>query len=211
MTQTDAAWIAGFYDGEGYCGVRNNGKGSYSLSINVGQKDPTLLYKLQFLLNFGTVFGPYRYAAKKFSPYYFFRVSKREQVRQFFIAVWPWLGLSKRNQADAAFEKVNDHIFLPPELDDRPLIAVSKQCSPGEATATSTDPNIVLPVAKVAQTLSHTTPSFLVRESISRQKDGERETVQPLGDDGGQQHASTWNSANAMQERFPFVLTSERH
>ena len=52
MTSEEAAWVAGFLEGEGYCGITKNGKG-YSIKLAVEQKFPRPLEEIQKLTGSG--------------------------------------------------------------------------------------------------------------------------------------------------------------
>ena len=52
MTSEEAAWIAGFLEGEGYCGITKAGN-SYKVQLAVEQKFPRPLEEIQRLFNAG--------------------------------------------------------------------------------------------------------------------------------------------------------------
>jgi hypothetical protein len=57
-TETDYAWAAGFFDGDGHsgCYVQND---RHFLRISVGQVQPELLHRFKDIFGVGRVLGPY--------------------------------------------------------------------------------------------------------------------------------------------------------
>lgn len=56
LTETEAAYLAGFIDGEGYVAVRRNGKNAPRPCIQITQKDRTILDDLKKMIGCGYVF-----------------------------------------------------------------------------------------------------------------------------------------------------------
>lgn len=99
---TEVAWAAGFYEGEGSC--INTGKGRRSFGVSVAQKDPEVLYRLrdlfggrvaEFLNNRGTI-------ASKSKPFTIFiwRVCG-DRSRIFLTAIYPYLSGRRKAQIDS--------------------------------------------------------------------------------------------------------------
>lgn len=107
---TDLAWAAGFFDGEGCTmakhGTRKSvqaGRFVYStILIEVAQKERFLLDKLCSILKTGKVYGPYNNGAGHY--HYKYIVSKYERVNSVIELLWPYLGPYKRTQARKALD-----------------------------------------------------------------------------------------------------------
>jgi hypothetical protein len=100
---TELAWVAGFFDGEGYIGAGGSpGKRTIEMSIGQASTDavPVTLTRVALVLGVGRLRGP-RMLPNEWSklPQYVWTVRSFEDV-QFAIAVlWRWLGSVKRAQA----------------------------------------------------------------------------------------------------------------
>jgi hypothetical protein len=95
--ETDIAWAAGIFEGEGTIG-KNGGKGRRSRQVIVAMSDLDVLEKLQQVLGVGAVRGPYlRDVTRK--PMYAWRVSARQDVQSVLNALLPYLGERRTAQA----------------------------------------------------------------------------------------------------------------
>ena len=104
--ETDLAWCAGFFDGEGWVGAVQSTKMSEGIRSLVAQKDRQALDRFHAILNFGVVAGPYRNK----SPVFYWRISKEAHVRQLFTLLQPYLGPVKLAQFQTALDKYDARI-----------------------------------------------------------------------------------------------------
>jgi hypothetical protein len=93
--ETEIAWAAGFFDGEGTTSHRPK----HSTRIQISQKEPGLLHRFADAVGSGSVRGPYRNGTGHVWQY---RVSNRRDVAAVIALLWPYLGEIKKAQADAA-------------------------------------------------------------------------------------------------------------
>lgn len=94
--QTDWAWAAGFFDGEGHTGSQRK-----LVFLSIDQNDREVLDKFLSSVGVGKVYGPYK--AKGTNTRYEYRCGGIGVV----IALgkmWPWLGSKKRAQALTVLE-----------------------------------------------------------------------------------------------------------
>ena len=87
MNEAILSWIAGFWEGEGNAGLyrhgkRPSGQQRIRLTVEIGQKNPTPLYRIRGVFGYGTV--------QKKSNVYSFRVLDRK-AKCFLIAIYPYL------------------------------------------------------------------------------------------------------------------------
>lgn len=100
--QTDVAWAAGFFDGEGYVGLVK-GNGSYRrLQASVAQVDKRPLDKFLSAVGVGEVRGPYGPYSTTRQPYWQYMVHG-SGVRVLYELLAPFLSL-KQDRFKAAIE-----------------------------------------------------------------------------------------------------------
>jgi len=96
-TNTELAWAAGFFDGEGSTwlhksSLNKDGTRSTSVRINVGQKD------LRPLTRFHSAVGGLGYIYRKGSGMWQYQVARKADVHQVIWALWPYLSEPKQEQ-----------------------------------------------------------------------------------------------------------------
>jgi hypothetical protein len=104
----ELAWVAGFFDGEGYIGAGGT-PGKRTIEISIAQAGtagvPGTLTRVQLVLGVGRLRGP-RMLANPWSklPQYVWCARSFEDVQFAVAMLWQWLGPVKRAQArDALF------------------------------------------------------------------------------------------------------------
>jgi hypothetical protein len=105
-TTTELAWVAGFFDGEGYIGASgSHGRRTIEISIAQSTTDsvPPTLTRVRLALGVGSVHGP-RILPNPWSklPQYVWRANAFEDVQFATALLWRWLGPVKRAQARQA-------------------------------------------------------------------------------------------------------------
>jgi len=106
VTETELAWAAGIIDGEGcFHGREVKGKRHayyWAITFSITQKYPEILYRFQAALGVGVVNGPYTYDGYT---HYSYRVTGYKKVRALAKAVWPYMSIHKKRQANEVFRK----------------------------------------------------------------------------------------------------------
>ncbi len=97
LAQTDTAWIAGFFDGEGCICITKTSKGYQFVQVLVSQKDPTVLWWMQEKFRMGNVY--------KKELCHQLAISKQEDVVEFLSALLPYLRV-KKGKAEEAIAKI---------------------------------------------------------------------------------------------------------
>lgn len=88
---TELAWAAGFFDGEGYCGSARRPK------LVISQNEPETLYRFQAAVGIGKVTGPYDYPYKK-NPFWRYSTGSIDNTNVAITKLWPYLSRPKRRQ-----------------------------------------------------------------------------------------------------------------
>lgn len=108
MLETEIAWAAGFFDGEGSVFVRHTKrhKGGttgkmyplLTVELSVAQVRREPLDRLLKALGTGVVRGPYAPKRKNHNKYYRFQTAGRPRVLRVATLLWPYLSIPKREQ-----------------------------------------------------------------------------------------------------------------
>jgi hypothetical protein len=110
IAEVQAAWLAGFYEGEGsfHMGAKSGGKYK-QLMVQIAQHDhecPETLTRLVEWTGFGRIYGPYRSNGfhtrldRPLKDRWFWQLSGERDVRAFFDATRPWLSAWRCEQID---------------------------------------------------------------------------------------------------------------
>ena len=104
---TDAAWAAGFWDGEGNVSLtyRQFGPNTPKIPrvvIQVAQVHTEVLEKFQSIIGMGKINGPYKPKTKNSQPYYVWRLEGVPHLNGFRKIIAPYLGSIKLKQIDDA-------------------------------------------------------------------------------------------------------------
>ena len=105
MSDTEVAWAAGFFDGEGHVRCSLSGPTQVTvLQIMISQSgSPDLLYRWGRAVGDGKVNGPYFREGR--APCWRLHLQTRDGVLHTKELLWPYLGDVKRQQFTAAVEK----------------------------------------------------------------------------------------------------------
>ena len=107
-TETEKAWAAGFFDGEGSTSItrytpKNQHKQSTVLTVSIKQVHPEVLERFKAAVGGeGVINGPYQ--RNDHQPYWMYRASGVDRVQGIINAIWPYLGSVKRDQAQRAID-----------------------------------------------------------------------------------------------------------
>lgn len=101
ISQTNAAYIAGFFDGEGcICTV---GSSKCHLSISIGQKFPNILYHIYKIIKLGRVRKHNHYTRPHTT--YNLTITNRKQVKNFINLILPY-SLIKKKQLEIGIKLI---------------------------------------------------------------------------------------------------------
>lgn len=95
MQNTELAWAAGFFDGEGCTSLKAKRKPC----LSVTQKYPECLQRFQAALGLGKIYGPIE---QKGNQIYIFSIQNARGVDTALSLLWPFLSSIKRAQAEKA-------------------------------------------------------------------------------------------------------------
>lgn len=107
---TQYAWSAGFFDGEGWVGRTSKN----SVAVQVSQAHPEVLEELVKLYG-GKIYGPYKTKTAK-KPIYRWCVYGEEKCYLILEKMWPYLKSVKRAQARMAIPALYDLHIGPKRL-----------------------------------------------------------------------------------------------
>ena len=97
IPDTELAWAAGFFDGEGCFSLNAHASHRKTYAVaQMNQNDPRPLERFRLAVGVGSVTGPYKRRTKGWSPYWAWSTAKREGVAEVLRLLWPWLGPVKR-------------------------------------------------------------------------------------------------------------------
>ncbi len=106
MSATEAAWAAGFFDGEGCTSISR--KGTYKqIQMFVSQSiDSVLLLRFQKAVGIGRVLGPYRPSNPRAKDKYTWHLSALPDALRTMRVLWPYLGAVKKRQFIRAYREI---------------------------------------------------------------------------------------------------------
>ena len=104
VSDTDIAWAAGLFDGEGSTSVLKAQKDKYAyVRMNVPQKIREVLDKFIDIVQVGKIYKHNKREMHSLDIY------KQEDVIQTLNMLWPYLSEVKKKQALAAFDRKDNH------------------------------------------------------------------------------------------------------
>ena len=113
-SQTELAWAAGFFDGEGHISLRNSGKGFKRIAVQAAQIDRQVLDRFQKAVGVGHVYGPYTPKAKTRKPYFGWQTTGGlEQAQHAIAMLWNWLSPVKKAQGKKALLLAKEYYSRP--------------------------------------------------------------------------------------------------
>lgn len=99
--ETNLAWAAGLFDGEGSTCLSSSGdKNTIAMSLYQNNRDT--LQRFKAVVQRGEIYGPYQ--RKGPNPIYCWKVGGFERTVETLTALWPYLTLQKRTQAVKVLE-----------------------------------------------------------------------------------------------------------
>lgn len=99
LSEGEIGWLAGLYEGEGYCGLL----GHAYFTVSITMTDLDVIDRIYDVTGIGTVLGPYDRGNK---PYKTWRVGSQEGV-EFLETILPWLGKRRSERVQTAIERWN--------------------------------------------------------------------------------------------------------
>lgn len=113
MTEVEIAYLAGIFEGEGSVSVgtvyRGKQHDTLQLIVRVGMSDADVIIRLQQITGVGTIssYQPNRAGSKMC---YRWSVTNRDECDTVLAAIWPYLGVRRREQIRVAFKKITDNL-----------------------------------------------------------------------------------------------------
>lgn len=109
--QTELAWAAGFFDGEG-CTTAHYGYGKQRLAPRMrltqsGEQGIVLLHRFRKALGLGKVYGPYPPAKNQNLVRNYWSVTNTDDCKRALALLLPYLSAVKRKQAKTCFAAYN--------------------------------------------------------------------------------------------------------
>lgn len=109
MNDTDIAWFAGFFEGEGSVRLgsqshKKNGRSYGTPIIDICQVNKEPLEKCLELFPTGHLYGPYQYSSNR-QPHYRFALCGRGSIEALFKLIDPLLSTRRREQFITTLEK----------------------------------------------------------------------------------------------------------
>lgn len=98
-SDVELAWVAGFFDGEGYTGARKTKYGTYQLQLQIQQKGREPLDRVCEIL------GGKVYTLKSRPGIFKWSLHKKQAVKNALGLLWPYLTKVKKEQANKALRK----------------------------------------------------------------------------------------------------------
>lgn len=120
MENTDLAWLAGFWDGEGCVTTLKHYAIPQFVIGQAGDEGAELCQRVLDIAELGGhVHGPYLHGGRK-KPYYVARITGGAAVIALLEKCGPWLSRTKREQAEAALQRwkqyrINNNVVTPGE------------------------------------------------------------------------------------------------
>lgn len=105
VPETEIAWAAGFYDGEG-CATLYRKKGNAAVRLIVVQRERELLERFQDAVG---GLGKFYYNARVRYPIWQWHAGREPEAREVLRILWPYLGRIKREQAERALSQSTWH------------------------------------------------------------------------------------------------------
>lgn len=97
---SEAAWLAGLFEGEGSVGVYNN---SPRLSIGQHERSKDVLEKVIEITGIGAIYGPYRTK----NPVVFYQINKAQDIKKFIQIIYHHLLERRKGQCDVVLDFIN--------------------------------------------------------------------------------------------------------
>jgi len=109
-SDVDAAWAAGFFDGEGSVGCYQCGK-YWRLSVSISQAHPYVLERFRKIALDGEISGPYNNGEGK-SQVYHYKINIGVGVIELFKFLEPFLSPVKKKQFKQAISTYEQHYVI---------------------------------------------------------------------------------------------------
>ena len=121
MKDTELAWAAGFFDGEGSTANARNGK-YHRVLISVSQTTLEPLERFRDALGgLGNIHGPYQRTDPRFTgvikPFWVYQCQAQGEVRAVYETLKPWLCSIKREQMEACLREFDARQAERPDTD----------------------------------------------------------------------------------------------
>ena len=103
-TREDLSWAAGLFEGEGSIHLGKHHK-KWQARLQMQMTDLDVMKRFQAIVGGPEIRGPYQYRAEN-KPIYQWATTRQELVQAIIVALWPWLGERRREQAKLALRSL---------------------------------------------------------------------------------------------------------
>lgn len=101
-TESEVAWAAGFYEGEGYFGVKHNSYGHpSSLRLSIGQRTQEPIDRFLLIAGVGKVYCRWN----RGKDLWVYSAGKTSQALDVARLLWPWLSERRQLQVEGAVDE----------------------------------------------------------------------------------------------------------
>lgn len=120
----EAAWAAGFFDGEGCIYAHKRDSRRISPSLSIAQTDPRPLERFKLALGIAKeVTGPYKPKTENSKPYWHLTVTGRADVIEVLHRLWPFMSEPKQEQCHRVWRGIEtSYTDRSPRLDPLPEV-----------------------------------------------------------------------------------------
>lgn len=108
MVDTELAWAAGFFDGEGCTMVQRRAGRVISIKIVIGQQHDEVLLRFQKAVGVGNVVYPKSLKPDGRTRAIHLNICGKEKVLHTLKLIWPYLGSVKREQANRKLKELKN-------------------------------------------------------------------------------------------------------
>src|SRR4051812_22686949 len=106
MTESEIAWAAGLFEGEGNIQFWRHPKGHAQIRLSLTSTDEDVVERFHAIVECGSTRGPYRRKNKpSYKPYWVWSVQAFAELERVATLFEPWLGARRRQSLQEAIEQ----------------------------------------------------------------------------------------------------------
>ena len=121
MNDTEAAWVAGLFEGEGSVVLCRSSNGTHRkyVRLQLGSTDLDVLEKLKSYAG-GSIYGPRQKEKESHKDFWIWMEGKQDRARELIQAMMPWLGERRKEKAMSVLQEVDAQpAIIVPSLEER--------------------------------------------------------------------------------------------
>ena len=116
MTESDIAWAAGVFEGEGSVGVSGKSKAPVTY-MSMGMSEQDVLDRFTSIVGTGKVYGPYKGQGSKtpahYKPMFHWKIRQITEIQRILRLFYPYLGERRRSEAAGVIASYYETLRLP--------------------------------------------------------------------------------------------------